>query len=162
LASYADHERVWIRRRRVPLTPEQCADLTAFALAVEDRPFAVLRMLAQITPLRCRGPVSVRWLGEPHGLRHSYFCSELATEACVAAGLLDPATTRPGAMYPRDLFFGRSRNPYLDRHLDLSEWEPPARWTANPGAPPPDIRRFPWLDGDGRSPLASPRRGGVE
>src|SRR5438445_4979033 len=35
LQSYASFERVWIRRRRVPLTPEQSAELTGFAMSTE-------------------------------------------------------------------------------------------------------------------------------
>jgi hypothetical protein len=150
LHSYAVQERVWVRRRRVPLTPEQSDALTAFALEAEGKRFAVLRMILQVTPFRSRGPVRSCWLGGPHGDRRSYFCSELVTEACVAAGLLDPATTRPAATYPRDLFFGRSRNPYIDRHLDMSAWDPPARWTLCPGTEPTTIRPFRWLDDDTR------------
>jgi len=149
LQSYADHERVWIRRRRVPLTAEQCAALTAFAEAVEGKRFASVRLFAQITPFCTRGPLRTRYLGGPHGLRDSYYCSELVLEACVAAGLLDAVTTRPSATYPRDLFFGRSSNPWIDKHLDMSEWEPPARWTLCPGTEPA-IRRRPWLDLDSR------------
>jgi hypothetical protein len=132
LASYA-HGRVWIRQRRVPLTAEQSARLTAFAEAQDGKRFAWGRLLAQMTPLRSRGPVRTQFLGGPHGERRSYFCSELVMEACVAAGLVDAATARPVATYPRDLFFDRSPNPYLDRTLRLWEcWEPPARWTSCP------------------------------
>jgi hypothetical protein len=74
----------------------------------------------------------------------------LVVEACVAAGLLDPVTSRPGAVYPRDLFFGRSTNRYLDEHLDLSAWEAPARWTDCPGREPPVDQRWQRLDGNGR------------
>jgi hypothetical protein len=77
--------------------------------------------------------VRTRWVGAPHGERRSYFCSELVVEACIAAGLTDPATARPAATYPRDLFFDRSPNPYLDEHPPLGDgWEPPARWTEHP------------------------------
>jgi len=149
ILTYADHERVWIRCRKVPLTAEQSAALTEFASAVDGKRFALFRMLAQITPFRCRGRFKLQYLGGPHGTtRHSYFCSELATEACVAAGLLDCVNTRPGAMYPRDLFFGRSDNRWIDEHLDMSEWEAPARWTLRPGTEPKTLRRLPWLDGD--------------
>ncbi len=148
LQSYAVKDRVWVRRRCVPLTAEQSSRLTAFALANEGKRFAAVRLLGQLTPLRSRGPLRTQYLGGPHGDRSSYFCSELVTEACVAAGLFDPTTARPAATYPRDLFFGRSRNRYLDRHLDLSAWDPPARWTLCPGAEAPAIRRFPRLDGD--------------
>jgi hypothetical protein len=158
LASYAVRERVWIRRRTVPLTEEQSRRLTAFALAVEGRRFAALRILGQLTPFRARTPWGTCWRGKPRavrwapgeerGLRSQYLCSELVAEACVAAGLLCPKTTRPAAMYPRDLFFGRSDNSYIDRHLDLSGWEPPARWVPRPGEVPAHERRWPWLDGD--------------
>jgi hypothetical protein len=143
----AEHERVWIRRRRVPLTPAQSAALTDFADAVEGRRFASFRLFLQVTPFRTRGPLRTRFVGGPHGLRDSYYCSELVAEACVAAGLLDARTTRPSATYPRDLFFGHSVNPWIDKHLDMSEWEPPARWTLSPGSEP-SIAHHPWLDLD--------------
>lgn len=149
LLSYADHERVWIRRRNVPLTPEQSAALTAFACSVEGKRFALVRMLAQITPIRCRGRFKTQYVGGPHGTnRWSYFCSELVAEACIAAGLLDCVNTRPAAMYPRELFFGRSDNRWIDEHLDMSEWDAPARWTLRPGTEPKTLKRMPWLDGD--------------
>ena len=40
LKEYADIGRVWIRRRRVPLTPEQSCRLTQFALAQDGKRFA--------------------------------------------------------------------------------------------------------------------------
>jgi hypothetical protein len=73
-------------------------------------------------------------VGKPRGWdRRSYFCSELVLEACVAAGLLDPAWVRPSATYPRDLFYDSSPNPFINRHLPLEPcWYPPARWTDGP------------------------------
>ena len=148
LATYWDHERIWIRRRNVPLTAEQSAALSAFACAVEGKRFALVRMLAQITPCRCRGRMTTQYFGGPHGTeRWSYFCSELVAEACVAARLLDEETTRPAAMYPRELFFGHSDNPWINDHLDMSQWDAPARWTLQPGSEKP-LPRMPWLDGD--------------
>ncbi len=157
LLSYAVKERVWIRQRCKPLTPEQSYRLTAFAMAVNKKPFATCRLVCQITPFRCRGPFTAH-LGKPHCkdfcpenpeqyLRRCYFCSETVTEACVAAGLLDPETTRPGATYPRDLFFGHSKCGFINKHLDLSDWLPPSRWTLCPGTEP-CIKRCPFLDGD--------------
>src|SRR5262245_22304726 len=126
-------ERVWVRQRRVPLTPAQSARLTAWALAQDGKRFAVVRLGAQLTPLRSRGPLRTCFVGGPHGERRSYFCSELVMESCVAAGLVDPAGARPAATYPRDLFMDRSPNPFLNRHLDLSPyWFPPARWASRP------------------------------
>jgi hypothetical protein len=123
---------VWIRRRCIPLTPEQSACLTAFAEAQDGKPFATLRLLCQVTPFRTRGPLRMEYLGKVHGDRRAFFCSELVVESCVAAGLLDPCTARPSGTYPRDLF-GLSLNPYLAQHLRLEpDWYPPARWTDCP------------------------------
>jgi hypothetical protein len=132
LGEYAEVGKVWIRRRRVPLTPEQSAKLTAFALTADGKRFALVRLAGQLTPLRSRGPLRTWFVGGPHGERSSYFCSELVCEACVAAGLLDPARTRPSATYPHDLFYGRSWNPFIDLHLDVNAgWCPPARWASS-------------------------------
>jgi hypothetical protein len=142
LASYEAVGRVWVRRRACPLTPEQSARLTEFCLAVRDRDFSLRRLAVQLTPLRTRGPVKTAFVGRPRGLdREGYFCSELVAEACVYAGLLDPRTTRPSATYPRDLFFGRSPNPYLNRHLKAMNgpWDPPARWTGRPIGLPVEV-----------------------
>src|SRR5262249_23599472 len=130
LAKYAERERVWIRARRVPLTCEQSQRLTAVAEACDGKCFAVGRVLKHVTPFRAGGPIRQEFGGKPrsvnfegdgsrHGLRKSYFCSELVTEALVAAGALDPETTRPPATFPRDLFFSRSINPYIDQHLHM-------------------------------------------
>lgn len=134
LREYEAEGKVWIRRRRVPLTPEQSARLTAFALAQDGKRFALQRLGLQLTPFRTRGPLRTYFVGKPYGgNRISYFCSELVCEACVAAGLLDPARTRPSATYPHDLFYGRSYNPFIDHHLDVNAWWcPPARWTSHP------------------------------
>jgi hypothetical protein len=142
----AKNDRVWIRRRAVPLTPEQSARLTRFICGQEGKPFATLRMLAQVTPIRTRGILRTPFLGKPHGgTRSRYFCSELVTESCVASGLMDGETARPSATLPRDLFFGHSTNPWLDRHLNMNDaWFPPARWLPGvpvPYAPPEQIAR---------------------
>jgi hypothetical protein len=137
LGEYAAAGRVWIRKRRVPLTPEQCARLTEFAMEVDGKRFALQRLGVQLTVFRTRGPLRTWFVGKPHGpTRWSYFCSELVCESCVAAGLLNPEQTRPSATYPHDLFFGRSWNPYLDSHLEINAgWCPPARWVPCPIAP---------------------------
>jgi hypothetical protein len=126
-------DKVWVRRRAVPLTPEESARLTAFIECQEGKPFATWRLMGQVTLLRSRGPIRTPFIGKPHGVRDSYFCSELVTESCVAAGLLDPETTRPASTYPRDLFLDHSFNWYVDRHLKLAPcWDPPARWLECP------------------------------
>jgi hypothetical protein len=133
MASYEQIGLVFVRRRSAPLTEEQSALLTRFALAQDGKRFASVRVAAQVTPLRSRGPLRTEFMGGPHGERDSYFCSELVLEACLAAGLLDPARTRPAATYPRDLFFGDSPNRFLHQNLQINDfWEPPARWASRP------------------------------
>jgi hypothetical protein len=138
LLSYEMEGRVWIRRRAVPLTKEQSALLTEFALAQDGKRFAIKRLGQQIPPFmiifpRARGPLRTRWWADkPHGIdRESFYCSELCMEALAYAGLVDYETTRPTATYPRDMFKDGSLNPYLNRHLKLAPcWDPPARWTS--------------------------------
>ena len=129
-------EKIWIRRRCTPLSSCQSEELTAWAMAQEGKWFAAGRMLLQLTPLRSRGPLRTTYLGKPHGERNSYFCSELVLESCVHVGLLSPATTRPTATYPRDLFFDQSPNRFLNAHFSLApHWYPPAQWTSCPDSP---------------------------
>lgn len=132
LWSYEREGRVWVRQRTRPLTPEQSARLTQFALAADGRDFALIRLGGQLTLFRSRGPLRTYWMGKPQGLaKKDFFCSELVVEACVYAGLIDPRIARPAATYPRDLFMDRSINLYLDRHFKLApDWAPPARWTS--------------------------------
>jgi hypothetical protein len=135
MASYEKEGRVWVRRRTVPLTPMQSARLTEFCLHVNCRAFSTRRLAVQLTPLRARGPVKTYFMGKPQGPdRVAYYCSELVCEACVYSGIMDCATTRPSATYPRDLFFGDSINLYLHKHLPEMNcsWDAPARWTACP------------------------------
>ena len=67
-------------------------------------------------------------------------------EALVWAGALDKETTQPSATYPRDIFFDRSPNPYINKHPNLSDcWYPPARFTACPN-PGPNAQDGPPVD----------------
>lgn len=129
LKEYTAKGPVWIRKRKVPLTPEQNALLTEWAEKQEGKRFALGRLLILITPFRDRGPIRTEFLGKPHGDRSSFYCCELVLESCVAAGLIERETARPSASFPHDLFFDHSTNPYINRHLPLvHDWEPPARW----------------------------------
>jgi len=130
LVSYESEGRLWIRRRKVPLTPEESARLTEYAYASEGKRFAVVRIYSQATPFRSRGPLRTAFLGKSDMDRPSYFCSELVLNACCYAGLLDPEITRPAATYPRDLFMNQSRNYFVNRGIKpmLCGWELPARW----------------------------------
>lgn len=142
LEKYAATERCWIRRRRCPLTPEQSRRLTEFCTAQVGKPFAMLRVLAQVTPFRNRGPLRTEHLGKVCGDREKWYCAELVIESLVHAGLLDAETARPSATYPRDLFFDCSPNRWLNRHLNLSGgWFPPALWTPVPHVPGAPVHR---------------------
>jgi hypothetical protein len=125
---------VWVRRRRIPLTPEQSARLTAFASIQEGKRFALARGLNFMCPFSSRrGVLRTPYVGRVHGDRPRFFCSELVVESFVQAGLMDCETARPSATLPRDLFFGHSGNPYLDSHLNMDEgWYPPTRWLPGP------------------------------
>lgn len=147
LYKYETSERLWIRRRRCPLTAAQSARLTAFCTAQVGKKFATMRVLGQLTPFRSRGTCRTDHRGEPRGDRDRWFCAELVVEALVAAGLLDAATARPSATYPRDLFYDSSPDPWLDQHLNLSGgWHPPSLWTSVPygtsATPPRRLHRL--------------------
>jgi hypothetical protein len=137
LLEYEEKGLVWVRTRKTPLTAEQSACLTAFAERQDGKKFAIARLVFQLTVFRPRGPFTLktRVMGKPKGDRNKYYCSELAVEALIAAGALDPEGTRPAAMYPRDIFMDFSPNFYINRHLHFAEcWDPPARWTHCPTA----------------------------
>lgn len=129
----AESGRAFVRRRCTPLTAEQSAALTGFALRQEGKPYALLRFLCQATPLRCRGPLRTEFIGKCRGECFSYFCSELAIEALVSAGLVDAETARPRATTPADIFFDESAIPWINKYLKLYPcWYPPQRWTPGP------------------------------
>jgi hypothetical protein len=135
LQSYeCEGSRVWVRRRKTPLTQEQSACLTEFCSTLSERRFASLRLPAQLSPFRTRGPLRTALIGKVDFDKPSYFCSELVLNGLAFAGVLDFAPLRPAATYPSDLFFNHSANIFVDRGVRLLEcgWEPPARWTGCP------------------------------
>jgi hypothetical protein len=151
---------VWVRRLRSPLTPDQDARLTEFAVRVDNTRYNLIAAKLQLTPLRNRGPLRTAVLGQTKGPDHPLFCSEAVVEALVYCGAIDSRTARPGATYPRDLFFDHSINPFVNRHPPLAAgWDIPALWTPVLGCaakgkerpaldgvvvppPPPAPRRF--------------------
>lgn len=143
---------LWVRERLAPLTPDEDARLTAFAAAAENKRYAVGKFALFPTQLKPRGLVRTSHVGRPVGLGERYTCAELILEALAYAGLIDGHTVRPGATYPQDLFYDRSRNPYIDRHPPLAAgWDLPRQWTPVDGwsvrgklVPKPPL---PWLGG---------------
>lgn len=116
---------VWVRRLKCPLSEEQSAKLTGFALEQIGKRYAVVRLALQITPLRARGPVSTRVLGHTFMHRRRWYCSELVVAAGVAAGLFDPKQIPANTVYPRDIFD--------DHRHDLScLWHDAAYWSVCP------------------------------
>lgn len=130
---YAGH--VWVRRREVPLTPEQDRRLTEFAAAADGGGYNLKSFANQLTFFRSRNPVVTRFAGRPVGPGHEYHCVQIVVEALVYAGLVDGATARPKATHAQDMFYDRSRNPYIDRHPPLAGrgWGGPQLWTPIPG-----------------------------
>jgi hypothetical protein len=134
LREYEKDGPVWLRARKCPLTAEQSRCLTEFSLRQDGKFFALGRLGQQLTIFRTRGPVRTAFVGKPKGERRTFYCSELTLEALVAAGVLDPAKTRPSATYPRDIFKDASPNRFINENGNLScEWDPPALWTSCPG-----------------------------
>ena len=151
---------VWVRRVRAPLTPTQDALLTEFAERVDNSRYSVITAKLQLTPFRHRGPMRTAVLGRSKGPDRPLICSEAVVEALVYCGAVDPRTARPGATFPRDLFFDATLNPFVNRHPPLADgWEVPALWTPVLGTamkgkerpptdgvvvapPPPPPRRF--------------------
>lgn len=130
---YAGH--IWVRQREVPLTPEQDRMLTEFALIAEGGEYNMRKFAMQLTPFRSRNPIVTRFVGKPVGPGQEYVCVQIVVEALVYAGLVDGRTARPAATYAQDLFYDRSRNPYIDRHPPMAGrgWGAPQLWTPIPG-----------------------------
>ena len=122
--------KVWVRRIGTPLSPEQNARLTEFVMLTDNTRYNLRLAAIQITPLSPRGPLRTHFLARPRGPEPPLICSEAVLEALIYAGAIDGHTTRPAATYPRDLFFDRALNPYINRHPPLAGgWEVPALWT---------------------------------
>ncbi len=130
---YAGH--IWVRSRETPLTPEQDRRLTEFAMTAEGGKYNLPSFASQLTLFRSRNPIVTRFVGKPVGPGHKYVCVQIVVEALVHAGLVDAKTARPKATYAQDLFYDRSRNPYIDRHPPLAGrgWGEPQLWTPIPG-----------------------------
>jgi hypothetical protein len=130
---YAGH--VWVRQRETPLSSEQDRRLTEFAMMADGGEYNLRKFAMQLTLFRSRNPVVTRFAGKPVGPGHDYMCVQIVVEALVHAGLVDAKTSRPEATFAQDLFYDRSRNPYIDRHPPLAGrgWGEPQLWTPLPG-----------------------------
>jgi hypothetical protein len=116
---------LYIRRLRQPLTPQQSACLTEFALNQVGKRYALCRLLLQATPCRCRAPLRRQLFGATYMDRSHWLCAELAIAAGTSCGLFDPKIHKANSMYPLDL--------YEDHRYDISAtYYPPAEWTSQP------------------------------
>lgn len=116
---------IMVRRPRQPLSPEQSAELTQFALAQDGKEFAVGRLALQATPFRCRRGLRHACFARTHLDRRRWICSENVVAAATVAGLLDPKVHFANAMYPGDLAY--------DEDYDLSAtYCEPVLWVADP------------------------------
>jgi hypothetical protein len=115
---------ITIRRSKINLTRERSAALTKFAHAQNGKRYAVLRLLAQGTSLRARGPLEPL-LAKTDLTRDSWMCSELSVACAAVAGLLDGNQIHANATYPRDLVDNQ-------RHDLGSVWQDAALWRPSP------------------------------
>lgn len=111
---------ITIRRCKRTLTAEQSAALTKFAHAQDGKRYAVLRLLAQGTSIRARGPLEP-YLAKTDLERDAWMCSELAVACAAVAGLLDGKQIHANATYPRDLVDNQ-------RHDLGAVWDDAAAW----------------------------------
>lgn len=119
----AKKERIWIRKIRRPLTPEESCRLTAFAEGVWNRPFSKNRRLAIML-------LPGRPLAQTSPNQDNWFCSEIVAQALVSAGIIDSEGVRPQALTPRDLL--------RDKRVDLSfDWSPIYIFSPDSNPPPP-------------------------
>jgi hypothetical protein len=120
------HGTIYIRRLKCPLSPEQSARLTDFALAQEGKRYALGRLLLQATPCRCRSGMRAQLFGKTYLDRCSWLCAELVVAAGTAVGLFNPNVHHANRIYPLDLFDDRV-------YPDLGQtWYPSALWSPTP------------------------------
>jgi hypothetical protein len=113
---------ITIRRCKAPLDRFRSAALTRFAQEQNGKRYAVLRLLAQGTALRSRGPLEP-WLGKTQLDRSAWICSELAVAAGTVAGLFDAGLVHANSVYPRDLV-DNSRFDLGPTWEDAAPWRP--------------------------------------
>jgi hypothetical protein len=117
---------IYVRRLKRPLSPEQSACLTDFALAQEGKRYALCRLLLQATPCRCRSGMRAKFFSKTYLDRCSWLCAELAVAAGTTAGLFNADIHHANRIYPLDLFNDQV-------YPDLGQtWEPAAVWTPTP------------------------------
>lgn len=92
-----------VRRCTVPLTPEQSAALTKFAMAQEGKRYALWRLLLQGTPVKSRGPLREKLFAKTYYERERWLCAEIVVSAAELVGLLDEKVIKGTNTYPLDI-----------------------------------------------------------
>jgi hypothetical protein len=113
---------IQVRRLHQPLTPEQSAELTAFAHSQEGKCIALTRGILQATPFCCRKGLRRHLFGHTYLSRKRWLCSELVTAGVASVHLIDPDVFLANTIYPRDLAY--------DETYDLSGvYQPAVEWS---------------------------------
>jgi hypothetical protein len=116
---------ILVRRLRKPLDEKQADKLREFALAQEGKPYALGRIVLQLTPFRPRNAPLSHYFGGTVLDRDRWICSELVVASLANAGVWSPDAFPANMMYPRDLCY--------DERFDLSPYyELPAMWYPRP------------------------------
>lgn len=113
---------ITIRRCKEPLDRFQSEALTRFAQAQNGKRYAVVRLLAQGTPLRSRGALEP-WLGKTQTDRSAWICSEISVAGATVAGLVGADEVHSNVAYPRDLVDNR-RYDLSVAWYDAAAWRP--------------------------------------
>lgn len=113
--------RIWIRRVKAPLTPEQTQCLRAFAQMQDGKRFASYCRLCMLSvpgrPLRPTTPEQCRW-----------FCAELVCEALRTCGMCPACWMVPEKTTPQELF--------NDKRDISCGWHLPETWSPDCNPPP--------------------------
>lgn len=116
------YRRIWVRRNKVEVTPEQSRCLTCFAHAQDGKRFAgCLRMATHVLPGRPLEPT--------HANQGGWFCAELVCEAMRQSGMCPACWVVPEKSTPRDLFH--------DVVNVSCGWHVPETWSGDEAPPPP-------------------------
>jgi hypothetical protein len=98
---------IQVRRCKVPLTPEQSAALTQFAVAQTGKRYAMWRLLLQGTPFKSRGHYRAKWFADTYFDRQRWLCTEIVVSGATLAGLMDKNVIKATNTYPLDIIDDR-------------------------------------------------------
>jgi len=132
------HGSIWVRRLRKPITIDESKRLTQFAHSQQGKPFAMVRLAFEGTPLNVRAGLGQFLFASQGTEKTNWFCSELTTAALIECGVFEGRGLKPNRVYPRDLFY--------DRAFKVGDiYEAPLLWgpSLDEGPPPPRLVGLP-------------------